>query len=173
MHDKANRHSFQNIQMWAAEWKIKERGWVEWLPSSPYSFVIFISLLVFFLTLFFKVTPTQEEQTMWCFRGLIKSYQSRFCARGLDGGIRQKAKLALALVSSHELDCWTVQSMFIYAKQTGHQLWRISCEVMAGLKACFFFTPRTHQELFHYLILFLFQYSLSIKPTCALYPVWK
>lgn len=40
--------------MWSAEWKIKERGWVEWLPSSPYSFIIFISLLISFLLCFSK-----------------------------------------------------------------------------------------------------------------------
>lgn len=55
--------------MWSAEWKIKERGWVEWLPSSPYSFIIFISPLIFSFTLFFKVTLTLEEHTISCFKG--------------------------------------------------------------------------------------------------------
>ena len=55
--------------MWSAEWKIKECGWVEWLPSSPYSFIIFISPLISSSTLFFKVTLKQEEQTIWFFKG--------------------------------------------------------------------------------------------------------
>lgn len=55
--------------MWSAEWKIKERRWVEWLPSSPYSFIIFISPLIFSFTLFFKVTLTLEEHRIWCFKG--------------------------------------------------------------------------------------------------------
>ncbi len=111
--------------MWSAEWKIKERGCVEWLLSSPYSFIIFLSPLIFSFTLFFKVTLTLKEHTIWWFKGNNVSI-------GWDRRSTSEISLSKAILSARDQS----QQCFSALEVEDASIWSTFCSVFT----LFFFT---------------------------------